>query len=203
MINTDQPRQRATKIKHAGSKFADCTYDGLDGSVLPVLPSPVDGPRAKIDVADPQVVNELLFSPNLSINETGALDPAASVGRGTVTVFDTTSRVETGKVEFEVPGIRREGVQAVDIEMARDGATAYVALGSANRVAEVDAKTLAVRRLYLVGQRPWHLALSDDQKRLVSANGNSGDISFIDLENEEVVKSVPVGRGPWGVVIGP
>ncbi|WP_263492575.1 hypothetical protein [Mesorhizobium sp. CO1-1-7] len=33
--------------------------------------------------------------------------------------------------------------------------------------------------------------------------GNSGDISFIDLENEEVVKSVPVGRGPWGVVIGP
>ncbi|MBZ9684154.1 MULTISPECIES: hypothetical protein [unclassified Mesorhizobium] len=87
--------------------------------------------------------------------------------------------------------------------MARDGATAYVALGSANRVAEVDAKTLAVRRLYLVGQRPWHLALSDDQKRLVSANGNSGDISFIDLENEEVVKSVPVGRGPWGVVIGP
>ncbi|WP_348642004.1 hypothetical protein [Mesorhizobium sp. B2-7-3] len=28
-------------------------------------------------------------------------------------------------------------------------------------------------------------------------------MSFIDLENEEVVKSVPVGRGPWGVVIGP
>ncbi|WP_246671849.1 hypothetical protein [Mesorhizobium sp. B2-3-10] len=23
------------------------------------------------------------------------------------------------------------------------------------------------------------------------------------MENEEVVKSVPVGRGPWGVVIGP
>lgn len=123
--------------------------------------------------------------------------------RGTVTVFDTTSRAETGKIEFEVPGIRREGVQAVGIEMARDGATAYVALGPANRVAEVDTKTLAVRRLYLVGQRPWHVALSDDQKRLVSANGNSGDISFIDLENEEVVKSVPVGRGPWGVVIGP
>jgi len=123
--------------------------------------------------------------------------------RGTVTVFDTATRNQTGKVEFEVPGIRREGVQAVGIEMARDGATAYVALGPTNRIAEVDTKTLAVRRLYLVGQRPWHVALSNDQKRLVSANGNSGDISFIDLDNQEVVKSLPVGRGPWGVVIGP
>ncbi|MBZ9684542.1 MULTISPECIES: PQQ-dependent catabolism-associated beta-propeller protein [unclassified Mesorhizobium] len=123
--------------------------------------------------------------------------------RGTVAVFDTATRAETGKIEFEVPGIRREGVQAVGIEMSRDGTTAYVALGPANRVAEVDTKTLAVRRLYLVGQRPWHVALSDDQKRLISANGNSGDISFINLHDQEVVRSLPVGRGPWGVVIGP
>ncbi|TGP35940.1 hypothetical protein EN828_09345 [Mesorhizobium sp. M2D.F.Ca.ET.185.01.1.1] len=123
--------------------------------------------------------------------------------RGSVTVFDTATRAQTGKTEFEVPGIRREGVQAVGIEMSRDGATAYVALGPANRIAEVDTKTFTVRRLYLVGQRPWHVALSDDQKQLISANGNSGDISFIDLENQEVVKSLPGGRGPWGVVIGP
>ncbi|MER8753743.1 PQQ-dependent catabolism-associated beta-propeller protein [Mesorhizobium sp. M1050] len=123
--------------------------------------------------------------------------------RGTVTVFDTLTRAQTGKVQFEVQGIRREGVQAVGIEMSRNGGTAYVALGPANRVAEVDTGTLAVRRLYLVGQRPWHVALSDDQKHLISANGNSGDISFIDLENDEVLKSLPVGRGPWGVVVGP
>ncbi|MER8633967.1 PQQ-dependent catabolism-associated beta-propeller protein [Mesorhizobium opportunistum] len=123
--------------------------------------------------------------------------------RGTVTVFDTVTRAQTGKIEFAVPGIRREGVQAVGMEISREGATAYVALGPANRVAEVDVKTLTVRRLYLVGQRPWHVALSADQKRLVSANGNSGDISFIELENGEVVKSLPVGRGPWSVVIGP
>ncbi|MER9049034.1 PQQ-dependent catabolism-associated beta-propeller protein [Mesorhizobium sp. M0923] len=123
--------------------------------------------------------------------------------RGTVTVFDTLTRAETGKVQFEVPGIRREGVQAVGIEMSRDGGTAYVALGPANRIAEIDTATLAVRRLYLVGQRPWHVALADDQRRLFSANGNSGDISVIDLENEEVVSSLPVGRGPWGVVVGP
>ncbi|WP_246674056.1 hypothetical protein [Mesorhizobium sp. B2-7-3] len=81
-------------------------------------------------MADPQVVNELL-SCCFCWSRNGDR-------------LDTTSRAETGKVEFEVPGIRSEGVQAVDIEMARDGATAYVALGPANRVAEVDAKTLAV-----------------------------------------------------------
>ena len=123
--------------------------------------------------------------------------------RGTATILDTSTRLQTGKIDFQVPGIRREGVQAVGIEMSRDGRSAYIALGPANRVAEVDTKTMRVRRVYLVGQRPWHVALSDDQKRLVSANGNSGDISFIDLENQEVVKSLPVGRGPWDVVIGP
>jgi YVTN family beta-propeller protein len=60
-----------------------------------------------------------------------------------------------------------------------------------------------VLRLYLVGQRVWHIALSPDERRLYSANGNSSDVSVIDLERGDVIKSIGVGRSPWGLVVAP
>jgi YVTN family beta-propeller protein len=102
-----------------------------------------------------------------------------------------------------VPGVPRELVQAVGIQLTPDGSRAYVALGPANRVAEIDARTFKVLRTYLVGQRVWHIALSPDGRRLYTANGNSSDVSVIDLERSEVVKTVGVGRSPWGVVVAP
>ena len=40
-----------------------------------------------------------------------------------------------------------------------------------------------------------------DEKFLYSTNGVSNDISVIDVENLEVIKSVAVGRLPWGVAV--
>jgi PQQ-dependent catabolism-associated beta-propeller protein len=128
---------------------------------------------------------------------------ASSELRGTVSVIDVATRKITGKVTFAVPGISREAIQAVGVVLTRDGTRAYVALGPANRVAEVDVKTLQVTRYYLVGQRVWQLALSSDEKRLYTANGNSGDVSVIDLDAHEVIKSIRVGRSPWGVAVAP
>jgi PQQ-dependent catabolism-associated beta-propeller protein len=123
--------------------------------------------------------------------------------RGTVTALDAQTGQEVGKVGFTVPGVSRELVQAVGLALSGDGSRLYVALGPANRVAEVDAASLKVLRMYLVGQRVWGIALSPDGKRLYAANGNSSDVSVIDLERQEVVKSIGVGRLPWGVVVGP
>jgi YVTN family beta-propeller protein len=123
--------------------------------------------------------------------------------RGSVAVFDAATREEVGKVRFSVPGVPREEVQAVGIQLTRDGTRAFVALGPANRVAELDARTFEVRRMYLVGQRVWNIALSHDEKRLYTANGNSSDVTVIDLERAEAVKSIGVGRSPWGVVVAP
>jgi PQQ-dependent catabolism-associated beta-propeller protein len=123
--------------------------------------------------------------------------------RGTVTVFDRATHRQIHKIAFSVPGVDAELVQAVGFVLTGDGAHAYVALGPANRVAEVDAHSFVIERLYLVGQRVWHVALSADEKRLYTANGNSSDISVIDIKNHEVLKSLGVGRGPWGVVVGP
>jgi PQQ-dependent catabolism-associated beta-propeller protein len=122
--------------------------------------------------------------------------------RGTVSVIGVQSRAIDAVVEFAIPGVPRELVQAVGIAHGRDG-RAYVALGPANRVAEVDGKSLKILRYYLVGQRVWHIALSADEKRLYAANGGSGDVTVIDLERREPVKSIAVGRSPWGVVTAP
>ena len=76
-------------------------------------------------------------------------------------------------------------------------------MGPANRVAVIDAETMEVKKYLLVGQRVWQLALTPDEKLLISTNGVSNDVSIIDVEAEKVLKSVRVGGYPWGVVVGP
>jgi YVTN family beta-propeller protein len=49
----------------------------------------------------------------------------------------------------------------------------------------------------------WQLAFTPDQKYLLTTNGASNDVSFIDVASLKVVKSVRVGRYPWGVVVAP
>ena len=49
----------------------------------------------------------------------------------------------------------------------------------------------------------WNLALSADGSRLFTTNGVSNDLSVIDFAGMRVVRSVPVGQAPWGVVVAP
>jgi len=67
----------------------------------------------------------------------------------------------------------------------------------------IDGASLEVTNYLLVGQRVWQLAFTPDQKFLYTTNGNSNDVSVIDVEKEEVVKSIQVGQQPWGVVVAP
>ena len=61
-------------------------------------------------------------------------------------------------------------------------------------MAVIDPKTYAVKDYILVGQRPWHLELSPDQKKLYVANGLTNDMTIIDVDSLKAEKSVPVGR---------
>jgi YVTN family beta-propeller protein len=107
------------------------------------------------------------------------------------------------KIEFKIPGVPAEAIQPVGVRITKDGKTAFVALGPANRVAVVDAKTFEVKTYLPVGQRVWQLAFTPDEKLLFSTNGTSNDVSAIDVEALKVVKSLQVGSYPWGVVVGP
>src|SRR6267142_71311 len=60
---------------------------------------------------------------------------------GTVSVIDPGKHEVMKKIAFEIPGLRKEAIQAVGISITGDGKTAFVALGPANRIAVIDAVT--------------------------------------------------------------
>lgn len=128
---------------------------------------------------------------------------ASSEIGGTVSVVDVESRQIVKKLDFKIKGIHPDKVQPVGIKLTSDGKYAFVALGPANHIAVVDAKTYEVLDYLLVGKRVWHMALNADESRLLTTNGVSGDVSVIDVAGLKVTKSVKVGRYPWGVVITP
>jgi YVTN family beta-propeller protein len=120
---------------------------------------------------------------------------------GTVSVIDAKTREIIKVIEFDVPGIQPAYIQPVGVRVTKDRTKAFVALGPANRVAVVDAKTFEVEDYLLVGRRVWQLAFTPDQKLLFATNGNSHDVSVIDVPSLTVTKSVPTGTAPWGVTI--
>jgi PQQ-dependent catabolism-associated beta-propeller protein len=120
---------------------------------------------------------------------------------GTVSVIDPIKHVVIKKITFVIPGLRSEAIQPVGISITKDGKTAFVALGPANRVAVIDAATHEVKKYLLVGQRVWHMAFTPDERYLLTTNGVSNDISVIDVANLKVIKSIQVGELPWGVTI--
>jgi PQQ-dependent catabolism-associated beta-propeller protein len=120
---------------------------------------------------------------------------------GTVSIIDPAKHAVTGKINFEIPGLRREAIQPVGIGMTKDGKTAFVALGPANRVAVVDGASHQVTKYLLVGQRVWHMAFTPDEKYLLVTNGVSNDVSVIDVAAQKVIKTIQVGELPWGITI--
>src|SRR5208282_6689766 len=79
---------------------------------------------------------------------------------GTVSVIDPAKHIVKSKIHFEVQGLRRDVIQPVGIHFTNDDAKAFVALGPANRVAVIDAKTGTVEKYLLVGQRVWQTAFT-------------------------------------------
>jgi PQQ-dependent catabolism-associated beta-propeller protein len=127
---------------------------------------------------------------------------SAEVG-GTISVIDPIKHEVKQKIDFAIPGLPKEAIQPVGIRISRDGKTAFVALGPANRVAVIDAESKKVTKYLLVGQRVWQLAFTPDEKYLLSTNGVSNDVSVIDVAGLKVIKSIPVGSFPWGVAVSP
>jgi YVTN family beta-propeller protein len=120
---------------------------------------------------------------------------------GTVSVIDAKARQIIKVIGFEIPGVQTQNIQPVGVRILKDGSRAFVALGPANHVAVIDAKTLEVERYLLVGQRVWQLGFTPDDKLLFTTNGNSNDVSVIDVPSLKVIKSMAVGTAPWGVAI--
>ncbi|WP_299483660.1 YVTN family beta-propeller repeat protein [uncultured Roseibium sp.] len=122
---------------------------------------------------------------------------------GTITVFDRESQTEKAKINFEIQGIHPDRVQPVGFEMTKDGKHVFVALGPSNHVAVVDPETYEVTDYLLVGRRVWHMAFNGDESLLFTTNGVSGDVTVIDVAELAPIKTIKVGRFPWGAAYRP
>lgn len=119
----------------------------------------------------------------------------------TVSILSTATHSVIATLPFEVKGARKEDISPVGITMSRDGKRAFVALGKANHVAFVDVAARKVTQLALVGKRAWNVALDKAEARLFVVNGMSDDLTVVDAKTAKPLKTVPVGRVPYGVVI--
>ena len=122
---------------------------------------------------------------------------------GTVAVIDVETKEIKKTISFEIPGITKDRIQPVGMELTADGKIAFIALGPSNHVAVVDRKTLEVTDYILVGRRVWHMALTPEEDKLYTTNGVSGDVTMVDVASLKAVKTIKVGRYPWGVTILP
>jgi PQQ-dependent catabolism-associated beta-propeller protein len=140
---------------------------------------------------------------HVEFNKDGSLLWASSEIGGTVVVIDTENREILKKMNFEIKGVHPDRIQPVGVKLTDDGQYAFIALGPANHIAVVDAKSYEVVDYLLVGRRVWHMDFSSDQSLLLTTNGISGDVSVVDIGKMKVVKSIKVGRYPWGVAVLP
>ena len=122
---------------------------------------------------------------------------------GTVTVVDAKSHQVLKTISFAIPGVPKDKIQPVGMKLTRDGRWGFVALGPANHVAVVDAKTFEVKKYILVGKRVWQMDLTPEEDRLWVTNGVSGDVTEIDVAALTATRTVKVGRYPWGAAIRP
>ena len=118
-----------------------------------------------------------------------------------VSIVSTADHSVIDTLKFEVKGARASDITPVGIQMTRDGKRAFVSLGNANHVAFIDVPTRKVTNLVLVGKRAWNVALDKAEARLWVINGLSDDVTVIDVAAAKAIKSIPVGRVPYGLVI--
>lgn len=120
---------------------------------------------------------------------------------GTVSVLDAKGFGVDKVISFEIAGVKPELIQPVGLRFSGDGTLAFTSLGPANHVAVIDVATQEVLDYILVGQMPWHIERSLDDRYIYVANGLSNDMTIIEIESREALRSVPVGRLPWGIAV--
>ena len=68
---------------------------------------------------------------------------------------------------------------------------------------DLNADTYEVEEYILVGRRVWHMDFNADRSQLFTTNGVSGDVTVVDVASRKAIKSIKVGRFPWGAAFRP
>ncbi|MEZ0231123.1 MAG: hypothetical protein ACAI25_21080, partial [Planctomycetota bacterium] len=103
---------------------------------------------------------------------------------GSVTVLDLAPPA------MKVAGTVGVGYQPRGVAVARDGRRAFVALSGDDPVSVVDLADLAVVASAVVGDEPWHVALTPDGSRLAVGHARSMDVRVPDATDLKPLHAV-------------
>ncbi|MBI1818454.1 MAG: YncE family protein [Deltaproteobacteria bacterium] len=96
-------------------------------------------------------------------------------------------------------------MQPVDVAVAPDGRTAYVAgcknFCATGTVEVLDTTSRLVTTSFAVGPKPYRIVLSPDGKRAYTTNLGGPSVSVIDLATNQVTATVPVPIEPTGLAL--
>ena len=155
-----------------------------------------------IDPWKQEIINEILVGNRprrgIFVNE-GSEYWVSNELNGSVTIINTKNLEIIKTISFSVKGIKSQDITPVDFAYSKKLEKVFVTLGSANHVAVVNTKSHDVENNILVGSRVWGAALTRNDKELIVTNGNSDDISVIDLKKLVAISSIPVGKTPHTV----
>lgn len=157
-----------------------------------------------IDVATAKVVKNVKVGKRprrMAITPDGKELWVTSELDASLSIIATADHSVLARIPFSVKGARAADITPVGITITRDGRRAFVGLGRANHVAFIDVATRKVTDLVLVGKRAWNVALDKAEARLWVVNGLSDDVTVVDVAGAKAIKSIPVGRVPYGVVV--
>ena len=156
-------------------------------------------------IVDPwkqEIINEILVGNRprrgIFVNE-GSEYWVSNELNGSVTIINTKNLEIIKTISFSVKGIKSQDITPVDFAYSKKLEKVFVTLGSANHVAVVNTKSHDIENNILVGSRVWGAALTKNDKELIVTNGNSDDISVIDLKKLIAISSIPVGKTPHTV----
>ena len=155
-----------------------------------------------IDPWKQEIINEILVGNRprrgIFVNE-GSEYWVSNELNGSVSIINTKNLEIIKTISFSVKGIKSQDITPVDFAYSKKLEKVFVTLGSANHVAVVNTKSHDVENNILVGSRVWGAALTRNDKELIVTNGNSDDISVIDLKKLVAISSIPVGKTPHTV----
>lgn len=118
-----------------------------------------------------------------------------------VEIFNIDNSEKIDEIIFAPRGFRSEQLTPVDILFDDARSTGFVALGSANHVAFINAEKREIDKYILVGHRPWGLGLTPDGSKLFVLNGLSDDVTIIDVARKRPVRTSRTGLVPHAVEI--
>ena len=84
------------------------------------------------------------------------------------------------------------GPEPRGVAIAPNGQQAYVAVGVANEVVQIDLKAHKITARTAAGREPRSLAISADGKTLVATNARSQNISVLELPSLKKLRDVPI-----------